>query len=1146
MTVTIHKMSAGKGCEYLLRTVAAGDGDRSLSTPLTRYYTEAGTPPGRWMGSGLPGLGCSIRAGDEVTEDQLKNLIGHGAHPVTGEPLGRRYRTFEPLEVGKRRHAVAGYDLTFSIPKSASVLWGVADSRTQALIAQAHHAAVADALDFLEREVIATRVGARGPKGAVAQVEVAGVIATGFDHYDSRANDPHLHTHVVISNKVQTLQDGRWRALDGTPLHGWVVALSELHEASFSDHLTRTLGVGWERRLRGRDRNPAWEITGVPQSLVQAFSSRARDIDAGTDRLIEEYVVRHGHRPRRATIMKLRQQANLSDRPAKRIHSLADLSDQWRRRTLELLHEDPVAWAGRVTSDAPARLLRADDVPLEVIEDIGRRVMVAVGEKRSTWRRANLYAEAARQTLGWRFAITPDREAVTGMVVDAAERNSLRLTPPELALTPTVFARSDGTSAFRPKHSTMFSAEHLLAAEDRLLERAAATTAPTVAIKIVNAITGQPATGHLVKGNRLSPEQAQAIARIAASSRQVDLLVGPAGAGKTTTMRALHHVWARQHGRGSVVGLAPSAAAAAVLAEDLGIGCENTAKWLYDHEQGRTAFRKNQLVIIDEATLAGTMTLDRITAHAVEAGAKVLLVGDWAQLQAVEAGGAFAMLAQARDDAPELVDVHRFTHAWEKVASLDLRHGHLEVIETYLAHQRVNDGDADAMTDTALGAWSSDIAAGRESVLVADTTELVRDLNLRARMQRLQDGRTHGGREATLVDGSGASVGDWIITRTNDRRLRSLRSGWVRNGDRWRVTDVRADGSLVVRRLDRKRSGGVVLPARYVADHVDLGYAVTAYRAQGVTVDTAHVVVSPVTTRENLYVAMTRGREDNHAYVITQAPDGNHGAPDGEELTARSVLVGVLANRGAELSAHQTIQDEQDTWGSIAQLAAEYDTIALAAQRDRWVSLLRAGGLAANQVDDTLASDAFGPLAAELRRVEANGHDIARILPAATARHHLDDADDIAAVLHHRIQLATTQRPARTARRTRLIAGLIPEAVGPMAPDMRQSLDQRRDLIEQRATKLVDQAIHDREPWVRQLGDPPTRERDRWMREVRTIAAYRDRHTITSRNALGPEPTTDVQRLDRARAVVALRQVRDAADSNRRHRNPRAHYGIGI
>ncbi len=212
MTVTIMPV---QGYEYFLRTVAAGDGDRSLSTPLTRYYAEEGAPPGRWMGSGIASLDSPLKVGDEVTEEQLRLLIGEARHPVTGQDLGRRYRTYKVAEEGKRRHPVAGYDLTFSIPKSASVLWGVSDAGTRVIIADAHHLAVAETIEFLEREVIATRGGARVPNGGVAQLDVTGVIATAFDHYDSRANDPHLHTHVVISNRVKATCDGQWRTIDG-------------------------------------------------------------------------------------------------------------------------------------------------------------------------------------------------------------------------------------------------------------------------------------------------------------------------------------------------------------------------------------------------------------------------------------------------------------------------------------------------------------------------------------------------------------------------------------------------------------------------------------------------------------------------------------------------------------------------------------------------------------------------------------------------------------------------------------------------------------------------------------------------------------------------------------------------------------------
>src|SRR5680860_938853 len=125
------------------------------------------------------------------------------------------------------------------------------------------------------------------------------------------------------------------------------------------------------------------------------------------------------------------------------------------------------------------------------------------------------------------------------------------------------------------------------------------------------------------------------------------------------------------------------------------------------------------------------------------------------------------------------------------------------------------------------------------------------------------NGEVYADRDVALVEGTSASVGDLVITRRNDRRLRSLRGGWVRNGDRWTVTDVRADGSIAVRRQHHRWAATVLLPPEYVAEHVDLGYAVTAHRAQGITVDTAHVVVTDTTTKENLYVAMTRGRDTN-------------------------------------------------------------------------------------------------------------------------------------------------------------------------------------------------------------------------------------------------------------------------------------------
>ncbi|MGH3195241.1 MAG: MobF family relaxase [Streptosporangiaceae bacterium] len=341
---------------------------------MTDYYTRTGCPPGFWIGTGTAGLGDGdrrVEAGATVTEEQLRRLLGDGRDPVTGAPLGLpyyRYKTVEErvaaqvarldpdlaadervaaverIEAHERersaRRVVAGYDYTFSLPKSASTLWAIAEAPTQARIVEAHHAAIADVVALMEREVAMTRTGHDG----IAQVAIRGLTATGYDRYDSRAGDPHLHTHVVIANKVQG-EDDKWRALDGRPMHQAVVALSEHYHAVLADRLTASLGVGWEQRDRGVDRNPAWDIAGVPEALLTEFSSRAKLIDAEKDRLIAAYRLEHGHEPSTKTILRLRQQATLSTRPEKTLRSLAELTDQWRQRASGVLGEDAPTWA---------------------------------------------------------------------------------------------------------------------------------------------------------------------------------------------------------------------------------------------------------------------------------------------------------------------------------------------------------------------------------------------------------------------------------------------------------------------------------------------------------------------------------------------------------------------------------------------------------------------------------------------------------------------------------------------------------------------------------------------------------------------------------------------------------------------------------
>lgn len=254
------------------------------------------------------------------------------------------------------------------------------------------------------------------------------------------------------------------------------------------------------------------------------------------------------------------------------------------------------------------------------------------------------------------------------------------------------------------------------------------------------------------------------------------------------------------------------------------------------------------------------------------------------------------------------------------------------------------------------------------------------------------------------------------------------------------------------------------------------------------------------------------------------------------------MLFGVLQHVGAELSAHETITAEQEQWSSIAQLAAEYETIAAAAQHDRWVTLIRASGLTEEEAEDAIASDAFGALAVELRRAEANHHDTAVLLPRLVAARRFGDADDIAAVLHHRLAMATA-RPAGSGRNRkppRLIAGLIPEATGAMSPDMRQALTERRDLIEARADAILDQALTEHQSWTTPLGTRPGDKRTaaEWRRYARTVVAYRDRCTITDPAPLGAPAESTAQKIDAARARAALDQARRIADAKRDELEP--------
>jgi hypothetical protein len=753
------------------------------------------------------------------------------------------------------------------------------------------------------------------------------------------------------------------------------------------------------------------------------------------------------------------------------------MTADWRRRAQPFVGDQPESWVASLGGRNDLPLLRSADLADEILADVATVALSKVGEKRATFARFNVAAEVHRQLHAVSFAHPSERIHTAARAVDLALGEARLLSPPELCHTPELFRRPDGTSRFRATRHEVYTTAAIMEAEARLLDAGRQIDAPVVRTGTVAAVIV----------DRVSIDQAVAVEAIATSGRLVDLLVGPAGSGKTTTMAALRATWEAEHGLGSVIGLAPSAAAAEVLGVELGVDTENTSKWLYEHHQNpwrqelldrlatklgagnltaatagairdriravqcdleRWSLKAGQLVILDEASLAGTFVLDELASAVADAGAKLLLVGDDAQLSAVEAGGMFKTLVADRDGhTPTLIDVRRFVAEWEKRASLLLRTGDPAAIDAYSDHGRIVEGEREEILDAAYQAWRTDIDAGRTSVMIAPDAATVTELNRRARADLVTAGQVRpDGLE--VADGSTAGIGDQIVTRQNDRTLVAGRR-WVRNGDRWTVTATGADGTITAR---AGNGTSVVLPAEYVVHHVELAYAATAHRAQGRTTDTAHAVVWPTTTREVLYVSATRGRHANHLYVDTRYdpdPTTGHDAAT-QPQTAREVLAGVLGREGADVSAHDALRLAHERAESVATLAGEYQTIVSAAYKDHWETVLARSGLSPAQLQAVKDSPAYPALTAALR----DAPDVAQALPGLIAQRTLINADDIAAVLQHRIDTWAQGQPPPD----NLVAGLIPRAQPSADPDLARGLDEREHAIETRAATRAEQA----------------------------------------------------------------------------------------
>ncbi|WP_229665808.1 ATP-dependent DNA helicase [Ornithinimicrobium pekingense] len=429
--------------------------------------------------------------------------------------------------------------------------------------------------------------------------------------------------------------------------------------------------------------------------------------------------------------------------------------------------------------------------------------------------------------------------------------------------------------------------------------------------------------------------------------------MAPAGAGKTAALGAFARAW--EASGGTVLGLAPTAVAADELGRATGIRADTLAKYLHENTGARAgaspgagttsalagAVGPGTMVLIDEAGMAGTRDLAAVVRQVVDVGGSVRLVGDDQQLAAVAAGGIFRDLAEqghAHGTTATLTELHRFTDPVEGAATLAIRDGDPAALDHYLDHGRIHTGDTGDVVEAAYAAWRADQQAGLSSLLLAATRDTVREMNQRARQDRLDTTGQPPAHEVTLADGTRASAGDTVITRRNDRRLRAGDGSWVKNGDRWHLLAVHPDGSASVeRRAHRARSKPVhvTLPATYVAEHVQLGYASTIHGAQGATVDTTHTLLTGAETRQAMYVALSRGRETNQLYLgaPTSSLDGVGPEIHDTAVDPRQVLTGILARDGRTLSATTVVRGDAAQLLRQAVLAYEDALPVLAQQR---------------------------------------------------------------------------------------------------------------------------------------------------------------------------------------------------------------------
>ncbi len=784
--LSIGKMVAGAE-DYYLNTVAGG---------REEYYTGAGEAPGTWLGSSAARLGLS----GEVAPDDLRMLLAGTA------PDGRCLTTGRARSAGR----VAGFDLTFSAPKSVSLLYGLGDDEVSAATRDAHADAVSGALDYLERHGLRLRRGSGGER----HIAGTGLVAAAFVHRTSRSGDPQLHTHVLVANAALGV-DGTWSAPDARLLYFHARTAGFLYQAALRAHLTERLGVAFGPVVNGTA-----EVGGVPRPLLQVFSTRRAEIR----RHLEEQGVSSA---RAAEVAALATRE--PKEPGAGIDPAASrtLRDRWRQRAAELdLALPDLAHLRAERAHRVGRSATVDDLVAELTSPTGLTASVSTFERRDVVR-----AVAERMAHG---ASPAEVEAIADAVLGSPEA------------TPLARVGRGG--------ELLHTTAELLDVERALLHQATAAQGAGRGL-----VGPQDLADAFADFPVLAGEQRDMVARLATSGAGVDVVVGKAGAGKTTALAAAVGAWTRAGH--DVCGVALSARAAMGLGDGAGIPATTIARFVRDLDAGGARLNDRSVVVVDEAGMVGTRSLAGLVGRCDAAGAKLVLVGDHRQLPEIEAGGAFAALVH-RIGAAHLTENRRQEQAWERLALDELRHGDPDhglgaFIENDRAHAAPTVREAMAAM---VAAWATATATGERVAMLAVNRRDVDALNAMARAELRSRGEL--GADVAVVDGLELAIGDRVLCLRNDR-ARDIANGTLGLVD---GVDERTGVTMTTARGVRQ------LPWSYVEDgHLAHGYATTIHKSQGATVDRAFVLATASLTREAGYVAMSRARRGTELFVPSGA-----------------------------------------------------------------------------------------------------------------------------------------------------------------------------------------------------------------------------------------------------------------------------------